>query len=89
MHLVPRKRDEAASERESESVLGYVALCEEKWRVLSTQAFNSTGMVTNIDALVSKLYAYCKSSMDAWKESERVGHFPYTSNRNLRAKKPC
>ena len=68
-HLVPRKREDEV--HESESVVGYVALCEEKWRQLQTQAFNNTGLLNNIHTLVTRLHAYCSASTESWEEAER------------------
>ena len=66
---MPRKREDEV--HESESVVGYVALCEEKWRQLQTQAFNNTGLLNNIHTLVTRLHAYCSASTESWEEAER------------------
>jgi len=67
---VGRKREEEAEK--SESVVGYIALCEDKWRLLTTQAFNNIGLLNNIHGLVQRLYTYCSNTNESWKESDKV-----------------
>jgi len=66
---VGRKREEEAEK--SESVVGYIALCEDKWRLLTTQAFNNIGLLNNIHGLVQRLYTYCSNTNESWKESDK------------------
>lgn len=72
--LVPSSLVKRGDDEDGESnsnVAQYIALCEDKWRELATQAFNNTGLLNNIEALVGRLHEYCVTSRDKWRESQK------------------